>query len=110
MKDFKSFVDNSNVGEKGRGVTIEDGEIKLNGKKVELSGAVLEEADEVAKRYSGADEGEIIREIMRQAEESKKAGTLSNAELDSFYTKIAPVLDAAKRKKLKSIIERLKKI
>lgn len=108
MKDFKSFVDNSNAG--GNGVTIEDGEIKVGGKKVEISGQILEEANEVAKRYSGADEGDIIREITRRAEEGKRAGTLTNADLDSFYSKIAPVLDASRRKKLKSIIERLKKI
>lgn len=110
MKDFKSFVDNSNNGEKGKGIKLEDGALNIDGKKVELNGALLEEANEVAKKYSGADEGEILRAITRQAEESKRAGTLTNAELDSFYSRIAPVLDSAKRKKLKGIIERLKKI
>ena len=37
-------------------------------------------------------------------------GTLSNEEIDGFYEQFSPLLDNAKRRQLKSVVERLKRI
>ena len=48
--------------------------------------------------------------VLSEAEKSKRAGTLSNEEIDGFYEQFSPLLDNAKRRQLKSVVERLKRI
>ena len=67
-------------------------------------------AKKIAEAYHGRSNMDMLRNILQEAERSKRAGTLSNAELDSFYQTFSPMLDGFQRKKLRSIIEDLKKI
>ncbi len=67
-------------------------------------------AKTLARALEGKGESDILRAIYKEAERSKRAGTLSDAELDNFCAAVAPMLDAAKRKKLEQIVEKLKKI
>ena len=46
----------------------------------------------------------------KEAENSKRAGTLSNEEIEVFYKNFSPMLNPIQRKKLRSIVDDLKKI
>ena len=64
----------------------------------------------IAKAFNGKSEAQIWQAILAQAEEGKRNGTLTNADIDNFYNTVAPMLDGFKRKKLKEVIARLKSI
>lgn len=64
----------------------------------------------LAKAFDGKSEGQVMQTILAQAEQSKRDGTLTNADLDNFYKAVAPMLDGFKRQRLKGIIARLKSI
>lgn len=52
----------------------------------------------------------VLAQIVAEAERSKRAGTLSNQDLDEFYAQFAPMLGKEQEKILQSVINRLKKI
>ena len=64
----------------------------------------------MAKAFEGKGEADILRAIYREAERGRKAGTLTDSDLDNFYAALYPMLDAAKRKKLEQVINKLKKM
>ena len=97
MKDFKSFSD----GRDGKGNSPDSG--FENDKGVNM-------IKKVAAGMQGKSSGDIMRAVIEEAERGKRAGTLTNADLDNFYNLMAPTLDGFKRQKLKSIIVRLKRI
>ena len=97
MKDFKSFSD----GRDGKGNSPDGG--FENDKGVNM-------IKKVAAGRQGKSSGDIMRAVIEEAERGKRAGTLTNADLDNFYNLMAPTLDGFKRQKLKSIIARLKRI
>lgn len=97
MKDFKSFSD----GRDGKGNSPNGG--FENDKGVNM-------IKKVAAGMQGKSSGDIMRAVIEEAERGKRAGTLTNADLDNFYNLMAPTLDGFKRQKLKSIIARLKRI
>ncbi len=67
-------------------------------------------AKQIVQAYDGKPSGEMLRSILAQAEASKRAGTLSNQEIDAFYEQFAPMLDARQQKMLQSVVEKLKRI
>ena len=96
MQDFRSYSEGAqDRGGKGK---------KEEGIPADVAAAAKAVAAE------GRGEGEILRAIYKEAERSRRAGTLSDAELDHFCAAVAPMLDAAKRKKLEQVIAKLKKI
>lgn len=95
MKDFKSFSD----GRDGKGNSPDGG--FENDKGVNM-------IKKVAAGMQGKSSGDIMKAVIEEAERGKRAGTLTNADLDNFYNLMAPTLDGFKRQKLKSIIARLK--
>ncbi len=66
------------------------------------------EAQKIASGYNGRNEGDLTREIFARAAEGKRNGTLTNEQIDLFYSQFAPMLDGVKRKRLKKLIEQLK--
>lgn len=64
----------------------------------------------IVKAFSGKSEGQIWRNIIAQAEQGKRDGTLTNKDLDDFYAAASPMLDGFGRQKLRKVIERLKSI
>lgn len=97
MKDFKSYVPpQNNGGDRGGGKGAADGNAEIM--KI------------LARAVSGKSEGQIFKQILAEAERGKRAGTLTNADLDNFYAAVSPLVDGFKRKKLKEIIDTLKKI
>ena len=96
MKDFKSYKpEENNNDEKQQSQNVEQ--------TVNLAAAM-------AKAFNGKSEGQIWQTILEQAEQGKRNGTLTNADLDNFYNALSPLVDGFKKQKLKSIIAKLKSI
>ena len=74
------------------------------------TGGLFETVTRIAKYLDGKNQNDLLRAIYREAEKGKRAGTLSNAEIDGFVTLLSPALDDKKRKYLRKIAEELKKI
>lgn len=68
------------------------------------------EAQDLAAKYNGKNENELIRDIYARAAEGKRCGTLTNEQIDAFYHQFAPMLDSGKRKKLQKLVSQLKNI
>lgn len=71
---------------------------------------LIREAQAAAAQFDGKNEGDLIRSIYQRAAEGKRAGTLTNAQIDAFCAQFAPMLDAGKRKKLMKLAAELKKM
>ncbi|MDE7400579.1 MAG: hypothetical protein K2N17_00850 [Clostridia bacterium] len=98
MKDFKSYSQNgagANGGKSGDGANVNQ---------------TVNMAAMLAKAFEGKSEAQVLQTIIAQAEQGKRDGTLTNADLDNFYNTLAPLLDGFKRQKLKGIIAKLKAI
>lgn len=97
MNDFKSYNPNS-----GNGKPDNKGAGDFNN--------TADFAKAISKAMNGKSEGQLLRTIIAEAERGKRDGRLTNADLDNFYNTIYPMLDGAKRKKLKEVIAKLKNI
>ena len=64
----------------------------------------------IASAYHGKSNADMLRSILQEAEKSKRAGTLSNEEIEGFYQSFAPMLDGLQRKRLRVVVDRLKEI
>lgn len=67
-------------------------------------------ARQIAAAYRGKNDKAVLADIVSSAEKGKRAGTLTNAEIDAFYKRFAPMLNFVQRKKLEQIITQLKNI
>lgn len=67
-------------------------------------------ARQIAAAYRGKNDKAVLADIVSSAERGKRAGTLTNAEIDAFYKRFAPMLNFVQRKKLEQIITQLKNI
>ncbi len=86
------------------------GKNKTNDKAEKTAEDWMSEAKEVASRYQGKSENDIMKAIYAQAVEGKRNGTLTNDQIDAFYRQFSPMLDSGKRKKLAKLVEQLKKM
>lgn len=102
MKDFKSYSENTPP-EETRQSTGSAGSAASYNNTVEL-------AKILTRAMSGKNEGQILQTIISEAERGKREGTLTNADLDNFYSALSPLLDGFKKRKLKEVITRLKSI
>ena len=90
MKNFKSYANESTE---------------------ETKTATAEElAARLASAYHGKSNADIFKNILLEAEKSKRAGTLSNDELEVFYQTFSPMLDSTQRKRLRTVVDKLKEI
>ena len=114
MKDFKSYTQDGGNGKKNE--TGATGATGASGATTAQSGGganynqTVNMAAMMAKAFNGKSEGQILQTIIAQAEQGKREGTLTNADLDNFYNTLAPLLDGFKRQKLRQIIQKLKSI
>ena len=71
-------------------------------------------AEELTAKLTSAFEGksdlEMLKNILYEAEKSKRAGTLTNEELEEFYTAFSPMLDGFQRKTLRMVVDKLKQL
>lgn len=115
MQDFRSYAAGSPESRGGAGAQggAPKGGAEVHraaGGKDGIPDDVASAAKTMAALFEGKGEGEVLRAIYKEAERSRRAGTLSDADLDRFCAAVAPMLDAAKRKKLEQVIAKLKKI
>lgn len=67
-------------------------------------------AMKIMQSFNGKSEADLLKAIYKEAEKNRKAGVLSDSEIDDFYNTLAPMLDSAKRKKLLAVVKNLKEI
>lgn len=67
-------------------------------------------AKQMLGQYEGKSGMEMFRSLLKQAEASKRAGTLTNEQIDEFYAQFAPMLNSFQRKKLEEVIADLKQL
>ncbi len=79
-------------------------------KNTQETASAEELTKKIASAYNGKSNADMLRNILTEAEKSKRAGTLSNAEIENFYQTFSPMLDSAQRKKLRAIVDKLKEI
>ena len=80
------------------------------GRKEETEQSATELTKKIAAAYDGKSGAGIWMQILAEAEKAKRAGTLTNEEIDEFYAQFAPMLDEGQRKQLEGVIRRLKDI
>ncbi len=66
--------------------------------------------EQLASQYNGKSSASMLKNILIEAEKSKRAGTLSNEEIDAFYAQFSPMLTPPQRNKLRQVVEKLKEI
>jgi len=64
----------------------------------------------IANAYDGKSGAGMWLQILSEAEKAKRAGRLTNEEIDEFYTQFAPMLNAAQKKQLGEVVQKLKEI
>ncbi len=74
------------------------------------NGNLFDLINSIAKKYDGKSQNELLMAIYKEATKRKRAGTLSNQELEGFKNVLSPLLDDKKRAILNKIVEELKKI
>ena len=113
MKSFREFADeNARENSATNGARVGCGAENNN---AENNGAA-----EFASNGAGESAGERVtaETLTRQIaaayrgknDKGKRAGTLTNAEIDAFYRRFAPMLNFVQRKKLEQIVTQLKNI
>ena len=125
MKSFREFADenareNSATNGAREGCGAENNNAEINGAAEFASNGAGESAGErvtaetltrrIAAAYRGKNDKAVLADIVSSAEKGKRAGTLTNAEIDAFYRRFAPMLNFVQRKKLEQIVTQLKNI
>ena len=81
-----------------------------NHSQTEDTATAEELAQKLAKAYNGKSNMAMLQNILKEAERSKRAGTLSNEEIEAFYQSFSPMLNPSQRKQLRVIVDKLKAI
>ncbi len=114
MESFDDYVKNFDGADKCRRERGKDGgarEERNNGAQNGASqGNLFRMVNDIARKFEGKDQNELLKAIFDEAKKNKKNGTLTNAEIDNFAAMLSPVLDDKKRKILDKIVSDLKKI
>ena len=71
---------------------------------------LMNEAQSVLNAYRGKSDNDILRAIYARAVEGKKNGTLTNEQIDAFYAQFSPMLDGMRKRKLKKLVDELKRM
>lgn len=98
MKSFKDYAKATEVASKQEGLTGEE------------TASAEELTKKIVDAYDGKSNMEMLKNILTEAEKSKRAGTLSNEEIESFYQSFSPMLDGVQKRQLRSIVDKLKGI
>lgn len=95
MKDFNSFTSEEKMGSTE--------EMNFNGDPFDM-------LSKLSAKYEGKSSDDIMRAIILQAEKSRRAGKLTDKDIDNFASSVSPLLNDKQRKTLNSVVEKLKKI
>lgn len=105
MKSFKDYAKQTDTQQNAQGASQPQTEGQ------EQTAANAEELTKrIARAYNGKSNASMLKNILAEAEKSKRAGTLSNAEIENFYQSFAPMLDATQKRMLRTVVDRLKEI
>ena len=63
----------------------------------------------LAEKYEGASETELISAIVKEAEKGRRNGTLTDSDIDNFVKTLYPLLNANQKRRLDSVISKIKK-
>ncbi len=63
----------------------------------------------LASKYEGASQSDLILAIIKEAEKRRKAGTLSDSDIDNFAKTISPMLNSSQKEQLKKVVEKIKR-
>lgn len=96
MRDFKNYTEQNGYGGNTPNVDA-------------VSGDVLSTIAGFAKKYEGASESDLLHAIFLEAENRRRAGTLTDKDIDAFSAAIYPMLNDKQRQKLNSVVKKLKK-
>lgn len=122
MKSFREFADENarensatngaRVGCGAENNNAENNNAENNGAAESAGERVTAETltRRIAAAYRGKNDKAVLADIVSSAEKGKRAGTLTNAEIDAFYRRFAPMLNFVQRKKLEQIVTQLKNI
>ena len=69
---------------------------------------VKDTINDFARQYEGKSENELISAILKEANRRRKNGTLTNADIDKYYSMLYPMLNDSQRKQLDKIVQKLK--
>ena len=108
MKSFKEYAKQTDANS-----TAQQPQQATEGEGAESTSTTANAEDlakQIARAYNGKSNASMLKNILLQAEKSKRAGTLSNEEIERFYQSFAPMLDGVQRRKLRSIVDKLKEI
>lgn len=78
--------------------------------QTEEAATAEELAKKIAGAYNGTSNADMLKNILAEAEKSKRAGTLSNEEIETFYQNFAPMLNGLQKRQLRIVVDRLKEI
>lgn len=76
----------------------------------QMAASAEELTKRIARTYNGKSNASMLKNILMEAEKSKRAGTLTNAEIEAFYQNFAPMLNATQKRQLRAVVDKLKQI
>jgi DNA replication protein DnaD len=97
MKSFKQYASSQS-------------EEKDTNKRAEVQTDAERLTQKLADAYNGKSSADMLLQILSEAEKSKRAGTLSNEEIETFYQTFSPMLEKQQQRMLRMIVDKLKEI
>ena len=97
MKSFKQYASSQSAE-------------KDTNKRAEVQTDAERLTQKLADAYNGKSSADMLLQILSEAEKSKRAGTLSNEEIETFYQTFSPMLEKQQQRMLRMIVDKLKEI
>ena len=106
IRDFKREQNNNSFNESSCGTNnfTEDDYSKIK----ESNPEDVKKIENIAKKYQGRSEQDIMSEIFKLAQQEKAKGNLSNSKINRFANALMPMLNAEQREKLESLLGKIK--
>lgn len=105
-KDFKSFINSNPNLNKSAKEKAEKQAKNINQAEKEK---INETVQDMAKKYDGKSEEELLADILKTAALGRKDGSVNFNELDNMTKRIAPMLNSGQQEKLNQIMNLIKK-
>ncbi len=77
---------------------------RLKNYRAETSSDAKTEADDLAAKYSGKSENELMQELLKNVARAKGDGTFSSEQLREFIEFVSPNLDEKSRTRLGELV------
>lgn len=102
MSNFKDYAENRNKNN-------ETSKKFKNGNQNSPSKNAFEMLKNIAQKYEGASQTDLINAIIAEAAKSKANGTLTNADIENFVNTVSPMLNASQKSLLDEVVNKIKK-